>query len=155
MTDDRADACAFSSEDACSDKPKYEAGPVFPRTDAFSCYDQIIQNKDLRTQGRMQMRKSYVAITGAVLVLFVGLLAWNAGATPLTASAILHSGSSSSLIEKTAGGKCIAGWHKRGHTCVPGHHHLTCPCSDNCRSCTRLGTHYDCSAQRPGGHWCP
>ena len=48
------------------------------------------------------MRKLSFVITGAAILLLVGIFVWNAEATPLTGSAILHSAANASLVEKAA-----------------------------------------------------
>src|SRR6516165_10520954 len=98
---------------------------------------------------------SKLTMVCGIALLFVGLLVWNSNAAPIP-----NPPEHFSLIEKTAcggpGGGCIAGWHKQAHKCVPCHGMVVrCPCPDNCKSCTIRGTPYNCSAQRPGGHWCP
>jgi hypothetical protein len=69
------------------------------------------------------MRKFSIGTTAAVAFTFAGILAWNAGATPLAGSAATRSGA---LIERTGcvlSGHCGVGKHK-----VCDHFHV-CQCT--------------------------
>ena len=79
------------------------------------------------------MRKMTIAIVGAVVLLFAGLLAWNSGATTLTGALTAEPGTSHSLIEKIAcfrqGLFCPPGLIWRNGECVPCPRILECDAS--------------------------
>ena len=106
------------------------------------------------------MRKVSVTIAGAVVFLLVGILAWNAEATPLSGSPILHSAASSSLVEKAACrhqwpfSRCPLGQHWQAGQCVPCPGLVPCPCNPGVCSCIKWGVHYVCCDRIVNGRRC-
>jgi hypothetical protein len=106
------------------------------------------------------MRKVSVAIAGALVLLIVGILAWNAEATPLTGATPLHSAADSSLAEKiacrrqTPFSRCPLGQHWQAGSCVPCPGFLACPCAPGYCSCTKWGVRYVCCDRIVNGRRC-
>jgi hypothetical protein len=75
------------------------------------------------------MRKLVIGITAAATLLFAGILAWNAEATPLTGAAAIPPGTNHSLVEKAGcwlpglPGECDVGQHR---ICDRFSHHCKC-----------------------------
>lgn len=109
------------------------------------------------------MRKLTMVIVGAIVLLLVGTLAWNANAAPLTGATALPA-TNYSIIEKAACGlrqglfakrqglfaRCPIGQHWRAGGCVPCAFAFVCPLPAGCCTGTRGGTYYNCSGVRPG-----
>jgi hypothetical protein len=107
------------------------------------------------------MRKTVVGIAGVFLLLFAGILAWNAEAAAAIGAATIHPGMNNSLVEKAGCGEkekdicetgsmlvCSKGADPKSpdckcDTCPPGGAHGGgCPCPG--RVCNFLGQWYDC-----------
>jgi hypothetical protein len=84
-------------------------------TSQFALCANLSPSNDFETEG-VDMRKLAIGITAAVELMLIGILAWNADATPLTGSTTVRPGTNYSLVEKAGckllPGHCGVGKHK-------------------------------------------